>query len=334
MCIAKKIRIGYFADGPWAHNAFCRIVSDPSLEILFVAVRYDVQDSILIQYAKEYNIPVIIEKNINDKLAIEQFATFETDLFVSMSFNQIFHKNILGLPPLRTINCHAGKLPFYRGRNILNWLLINDEKEFGITVHYVDEGIDTGDIILQRTYPVTDEDDYATLLNKAYVECADVLYDAIKQIQTGQIKPISQAEIDRVGLYCGIRGPGDEILDWNRTSREVFNFVRAICKPGPMATCFVENTPVFINKVREVPGAHTYINTPGQVIGKGEKGLYVKTRDTFVEVVEYTSERKLRIGDKLKPYKIGAKVRGRDFGSGGVIEYFNKTHRKECSLCA
>ena len=63
------------------------------------------------------------------------------------------------------------KLPFYKGRNILNWVLINDEKEFGITVHYVDEGIDTGDIILQETFPIIDSDDYSTLLDKAYEEC-------------------------------------------------------------------------------------------------------------------------------------------------------------------
>lgn len=66
------------------------------------------------------------------------------------------------------INCHAGKSPLYRGRNILNRALINDEKEFGITVHYVDEGIDTGDIILQRVYEITDEENYATLLDRAH----------------------------------------------------------------------------------------------------------------------------------------------------------------------
>ena len=73
-----------------------------------------------------------------------------------MVFQCTRHKNT-NMPPLKTINCHAGKLPFYRGRNILNWVLINDEREFGITVHYVDEGIDTGDIILQRVFPITDK---------------------------------------------------------------------------------------------------------------------------------------------------------------------------------
>jgi methionyl-tRNA formyltransferase len=96
---------------------------------------------------KKYNIDYLKYENINSKNFIERIKTYFCDLFVSMSFNQIFKDEIINLTPLRIINCHAGKLPFYRGRNILNWVLINDEKEFGITVHYVDEGIDTGDFI-------------------------------------------------------------------------------------------------------------------------------------------------------------------------------------------
>ena len=87
----------------------------------------------LINYAKKHNIPYFIEKNINSKMFIERVKKYNCDLFVSMSFDQIFKKEIINLPRLKTINCHAGKLPFYRGRNVLNWVLINDEKEFGIT---------------------------------------------------------------------------------------------------------------------------------------------------------------------------------------------------------
>ena len=90
------------------------------------------------------------------------------------------------MPRLKTINCHAGKLPFYRGRNILNWALINDEKEFGVTVLYMDEGIDTGDIVLQKTFPITEMDDYSTLLNRAYQECASLLFQSIKRIINGK----------------------------------------------------------------------------------------------------------------------------------------------------
>ena len=204
------------------------------------------------------------------------------------------------MPCLKTINCHAGKLPFYRGRNILNWVLINDEKEFGITVHYVDEGIDTGDIILQQIYSITDEDDYNTLLNRAYIGCAEVLYDAIKLIQNGTVNPIKQDTIDKIGMYCGMRDEGDENINWNLTSREIFNFVRAICRPGPMATGILNGKEIKINKVREIIGARSYVNTPGQILGKSEKGFFVKTKDTFIEVYEYEYEGKIRIGDRIK----------------------------------
>jgi methionyl-tRNA formyltransferase len=207
---------------------------------------------------------------------------------------------MINLPPLKTINCHAGKLPFYRGRNILNWALINDEKEFGITVHYVDEGIDTGDIILQRTFKITDEDDYGTLLERAHTECAGVLYEAIKQIRNGTATRTAQSTIDPVGMYCGARKEGDELLDWNQTSRDVFNFVRAVSKPAPQATCFVDGKKILINHVRMIENAPVYKGIPGQILGKTSDGWITKTQDSIVEITEYTSEKKLRVGDRMK----------------------------------
>ncbi|MEG0509515.1 MAG: formyltransferase family protein, partial [Eubacterium sp.] len=223
----KKFKIGYFGDGPWAHEAFKKIMSDKSLQIDFVCVRYDLRDPILIQLAEENKVDILIDKNINAKEFMTKVSKYKSDLFVSMSFNQIFKRTIIETPKEKTINCHAGKLPFYRGRNILNWALINDEKEFGITVHYIDEGIDTGDIILQRTFPITDKDNYSTLLKIAYIECANILYDAIKMIQNRNFVVKKQVEIDPNGFYCGIRTIGDENLNWNQTSRVIFNFVRA-----------------------------------------------------------------------------------------------------------
>jgi methionyl-tRNA formyltransferase len=216
-----------------------------------------------------------------------------------MSFNQIFKERIINLPRLKTINCHAGKLPFYRGRNILNWALINDEKEFGITVHYIDEGIDTGDIILQRSYPITEEDNYATLLETSFIECARVLYDALKLVQSGEVERICQTDIHPVGFYCGRRGEGDEVLNWNQNSREIFNFIRAICKPGPMATTMNGNKIVKINSARLIENAPCYINTVGQIVGKTKDGYVVKTIDSTIEIKEIETEVQLKIGDKL-----------------------------------
>lgn len=294
------IKIGYFADGPWAHKAFDKIMADASIKIVFMTVRYDKRDNILLQKAEENSIPIELSANINSQEFIDRIKEYGADLFVSMSFNQIFKKQMINLPKYKTINCHAGKLPFYRGRNILNWVLINDEKEFGITAHYMDEGIDTGDIIVQETYPITDNDDYGTLLERAYDGCADVLYRAIKLIQDNKVERISQYDIDPVGMYCGMRVPGDEIIDWNQSSREIFNFIRALALPGPQAVSWINGKKISINRARMVHGSCIYKNTTGQIVGKTDGGFYVKTKDTILEVVDYVYDGKIKIGDRLQ----------------------------------
>lgn len=293
------MKIGYFGDGPWAHLAFEKMISDIELQIMFVVLRYETQDEKLKMMAEKRNIPVYVNKNINSAEFIELIKGYHADLFVSMSFNQIFKRELMDMPPLKTINCHAGKLPFYRGRNILNWVLINDEQEFGITVHYIDEGIDTGDIILQKCYPITDEDNYNTLLTKAYNGCADVLYEAIKMINRNELNIIKQKDIDEVGIYCGMRCEGDEIIDWKQGSREIFNFVRALVKPGPVATTFCNGYEVKINQVEMIAGAHNYKNIVGQIVGKEGNTLIVKTGDTVLKITDYESKTKIKVGSRL-----------------------------------
>ena len=198
--------IGYFADGPWAHNAMDILLKNSSYEIAFVCLRFDNQDNVLQKKAKDAGIPCFSVKNINHKDFLEKIIRFNCDLFVSMSFNQIFREEIIMMPKEGIINCHAGLLPFYRGRNILNWALINDEKEFGITVHYVDSGIDTD--ILNNAFPISDQDDYSTLLRCAYENCADLLVSSIDQIHCGKASR-TQIEKHPVGSY-NVRKTGDE----------------------------------------------------------------------------------------------------------------------------
>jgi methionyl-tRNA formyltransferase len=291
------MRIGYFADGPWSHKAFDKLICDDSVAIKFIVPRADTNDLTLFNYAKQYSIDYIKSSNINSKYFIQNLEKYECDLFVSMSFNQIFKNIILGLPKIGTINCHAGKLPFYRGRNVINWALINDEKEFGITVHFVDEGIDTGDIIVQKTYPISDRDDYASVLLTAYEEAANLLYQTIKMLQVNDFKVIKQSSIHPVGFYCGKRVEGDEIIDWNSTSRSLFNFIRAICPPGPGATTKCRGEIVKIFSSNMIQDAPIYKGKPGQVLVRTDQGFLVKTEDSFIEVTQINTKQKIRVGD-------------------------------------
>lgn len=295
----NKLKVGYFADGEWGHNAFKLLNKDKEIEIMFVCVRYDTQDDTLKQLVLDNNIDYIKHPNINSDDFLNKVRKYDCDLFISMSFNQIFKSKIINMPRLRVINCHAGKLPFYRGRNILNWVLINDEKEFGITVHYIDEGIDTGDILLQKTYPITDDDDYSSLLRIAYVECAELLYEAVELIKRGNVSVVKQSMIHPVGFYCGMRKIGDEILNWNQKSREIFNFVRSISHPGPQARTSLSGKEFKINKVKIIEGAVEYKGIPGQIVGKSEGMPIVKTLDTTLIITEFEYEGNIRIGDRF-----------------------------------
>lgn len=293
------LKIGYFADGPWSHKALELLVSDSHIKVSFICVRYSEPDQYLIKKASDLGIPHYVSENVNSDCFLQVIRVHDCDIFVSMSFDQILREDLYSSPPLGTINCHAGKLPFYRGRNILNWALINDEKEFGITVHYIDDGVDTGDIVLQRTYPISDSDDYGSLLIKAYHECPTVLYDAIQLIRTGHASNLPQKSIHPCGTTFSQRKPGDELIDWSWSSREVFNFVRALSHPGPLAHTNLNGNLVRIIKVQLIQDAPEYKCIPGALLAKDDDGFLVKTGDTYIRIVQWISDIKLFSGGRF-----------------------------------
>lgn len=308
------MKIGYFADGPWSHEALKKIILDKRFKIVFIVPRFETQDPVLKEWADQLVVDYLPFQDVNSPDAIKKFSSYDADLYVSMSFNQILKKSILGLPTLGVINCHAGALPFYRGRNVLNWALINDEKEFGVTVHYIDEGIDTGDIIRQKKLPISDQDNYATIINAATEECAQLLYLALVDIETDSINRIKQNDIHLVGSYFGQRRNGDEWIDWNWTSRRIFNFVRAITIPGPCARTILGKTTMLITEVSLIKDAPEYISTSGEIIGKYNDGYIVKTGDTSLIITKYQF---IRMADQVDQIKIELKI-GMRFGSNPV----------------
>lgn len=295
------MKIGYFADGPWSHLALEKIIQDGRFEISFIVPRFDTQDSVLAAWAEKLHVDFLPMQNVNDSENLEILASYKADIFVSMSFNQILKKQIIDLPPKGFINCHAGALPYYRGRNILNWALINDAREFGVTVHYVNEGIDTGDIVSQRKSTISDADTYATLLDRAITLCADTLFESLGEIASGKIHARPQSEIHPVGFYCGRRIQGDEWIDWNWSSRRIFNFVRGITTPGPGARTILDGHELIVEKSEPIANALDYIGTPGEIVGVGNNGIIVKTGDATIRLVNVKPPTGLRfrIGQRL-----------------------------------
>lgn len=281
------MKIGFFGDGPWAERALLQLMQDTRYTIAFVAVRASRPDRKLIGLAERHGISVLCPASVNSAESIGEIGRFKADLHVSMSYDQILRETILALPPRGTLNCHAGALPFYRGRNPLTWAIINGEEEFGVTVHWVDLGIDTGDIVVQIKKPIRPHDTYATLLALAEDLCAGALVKAISDVYENKDQRIAQATIDPVGMYCCRRREGDEEIDWTRETVYIERFVRALVPPGPGARTTLKDAPYAVLATQLIDHATPYIGAAGEVIGRDADGIVVKSGDTVLRLTRW-----------------------------------------------
>ncbi len=296
----KIVRIGILGDGVWAQNLLLQIVEDDSIQIAFLSARYNRPDQKLISLGKKNKINIINIKNINSSDSIKILKSLKCDLLVSMSYNQIIEPKVLKIFQKGAINCHAGKLPFYRGRSILNWVLINDEKEFGITVHQIDKTIDTGPIILQKTFSIDDNDDYKSILEKSYSEAPKILFEAIKLIQSDLCEIKNQKEIHKIGSYYSKRKVGDETIDWEKSSRQIFNFIRALVYPGPYAQSQIKKKIIKFIKSKQVKldlNNKEYIS--GEVIEGNDEYFIIRTYDNGIKITDWEPRIKIKKGDRF-----------------------------------
>ena len=278
------MRILFFGDGAWATNSLQRLVQE-GWTLLGVVVRIKPTDPALLTEAESLQLPVFQPRRVNDPDFVTQVANLQPDLNLSVSYDQILRRPILETAPLGFINFHAGALPYYRGRNVINWAIINGETEIGLTAHYVDEGIDTGDIILQRTLPIAWTDTYGDVLRNVTAAFPDLVVETVRLIADGQVQRQPQAQLP--GTYFAGRGEGDEWLDWSDSSRNLYNKIRAITHPGPGARTLLGNQVVIVWRAFYDPTWPTYMATPGQVVGRrpGE-GVLIKTGDSILLVQE------------------------------------------------
>lgn len=297
------MKVLLFGDGAWAEGSLRRL-RERGHEVLGVVVRKRPSSDVLAAAARGLGIEVLQPENANAPDFVEEVRRRAPELNVSVSYDQILRRPMRETARHGFINLHAGKLPQYRGRNVINWALINGEREIGITAHVVDDGIDSGDILLQKTLPIGWTDSYGDVLERVVAALPDVAADAVSLIEAGRHERRPQPPGS--GTYFGGRREGDEWLDWSDTSRNLHNKVRAISRPGPGARTLVDGSPVVIWRAYYDPEWPQYTATPGEVVGRAEgRGVFVKTGDSTLLVEETQAkdgscrEPSWRIGTRL-----------------------------------
>lgn len=234
--------------------------------------------------AKQLGLPCYDPKNVNSSEFLTKLRKLQPDLMILTGYNQLLKRDILQIPPKGTINLHGGYLPYYRGGSPINWQIINGETTGGCAIIYVDEGIDTGDIIVQELYDIHPDATVGEIIPKTLEIFPRLLVDAVKQIENGTVHAVKQDPL--AGTYYCKRYPWDGQIFWDQmTAVQVHNLVRALNGPNlDGAFTFLEGEKVVILRTKLLIPLIKGI--PGRIALKQEGGVVIVAKDRGLLVTE------------------------------------------------
>lgn len=187
-----------------------------------------------------------LNRDFSHQALLECIEGFKPDLFITAGFDKIIKEEVLQKLNFG-VNIHFGLLPKYRGAFSIPNAIINDEKYIGVTLHELDQGIDTGRVITQTKI----SNDQKTSCKDLYLECVKVATKLakklIKRFIAGE-KIISKAQNDKISSYFPLKMPSQGIIDWNQNNKQLINFIRAChFPPFPPATTYIDEIKIGIN---------------------------------------------------------------------------------------
>lgn len=206
--------------------------------------------------AAHHGIPLLEVASMKDPQAVRALRALRPDLVFCVGWTQLLPPAVLAIPPLGVIGFHASLLPLYRGRAPVNWALIHGETRTGNTMLALDDGVDTGDIIAQRDFPITAEDTCGTLYDKVARSEVEMIAEVMPLIRAGQMP--RRPQDSRLATLMPRRRPEDGAIDWRRGTAELDRWVRALTHPYPGAFTSLNGSRVWVWKAAvsaRAPGA-------------------------------------------------------------------------------
>ncbi|MBI4796589.1 MAG: formyltransferase [Deltaproteobacteria bacterium] len=227
---------------------------DPRENIWFSSVR---------ELAFNNCLPVYQPEDPNDPAFVAAMAKLQPDFLFSCYYRHMLKKSLLDLPRLGALNLHGSLLPRYRGRCPVNWVLIFGETETGVTLHYMVEKPDKGEIVAQKRVPITPEDTALTLFARMTAAAGELMVEIYPALRAGTAPRIAQDQ--RLASYFGGRGPQDGLIDWQKDAQEIYNLVRAVTHPYPGAFTMLKGRKLFIWGGRPLAARPGNMDAPGQI---------------------------------------------------------------------
>jgi methionyl-tRNA formyltransferase len=227
-------------------------------------------------FSLEEGLRVLQPATLRDERTTHEIALLRPEFIVVVAFGKILPKSILGIPLHGCVNVHASLLPSYRGASPVQWAILRGETETGVTTMLMDEGLDTGPVLLQEETEILADDTAESLGKRLAVLGASLLIRTIEGLRQGRIKPVPQRGAPS---YAPPLKKTDGLVDWSKGTREVVDFIRGM-QPWPGAYCLIGNEKITILSARAVEGT----GTPGVIEKTGAKDLIVGTGDGLLSI--------------------------------------------------
>ena len=230
------------------------------------------------ELAERSGIPVVAPLDVNAPELRERLQRLKPDFLFSAMFRQLLKRELLELPRLGALNLHPSLLPKFRGRAPINWAILHGETETGVTLHYMVEKADRGDIVAQRSFPIADEDTALTVHRKATEATRLLVRETYPLLASGRAPRLVQDHSQ--ASYFGGRKPADGEIDWRWPAKRVYDLVRAVTHPYPGAFTWHRGRRLFVWWARPIEAGGAL--RPGEIdvdsavavrVGAGEAAL-------------------------------------------------------------
>lgn len=261
------------------------VVTQPDKE---VGRKKEIRYSEVKKYALDHDIEVFQPEKI--RTDYQRIIDANPDVIITCAYGQIIPKELLEFPKYKCINIHASLLPKLRGGAPIHWSIINGDSKTGITIMYMNEKMDEGDILYQEEVEILDTDNVETLHDKLSDLGSKMIIDFIPRLETGDFTPVKQNNEEATYGYNVTRE--DEHIDFNKTSREIFNQIRGL-NPWPVAYTTLDGKvfKVYSSKISN----SKVTGSVGEITNIYSDGIGVKTNDGEIIITEIKEEGKNRI---------------------------------------
>ena len=309
------MRIVFMGTPDFARSALEKII-EAGHEVVLVVTQPDkpkgrsgeLQVSDVKACALEHDLPVFQPVKIKEADHVAYLKSIDADIYVVAAFGQILSQEILDIPKFGCVNIHASLLPKYRGAAPIQQVILDGEKETGVTIMQMAAGMDTGDILIQKTIPIDENETGGGLFDKLSVLGAELIVEALPMIERGELTPVPQDEA--LATKCGKLSKDMGKIDFTQPAEKIRNLVRGL-NPWPSAYTYLDKKMLKIwNAV--VVGAEETSNLDvsnadaGTIVAVSKDCFVVKTGDGLLKVTELQLEGKKRMS--VKDFLLGYKL--------------------------